>query len=314
MNNIMECFPIINEDVVRELDLKYSFKANYLLEGQTYDLEISPKDESYDLYLDDARGQWKTKDNLNIIGNINLENTNRLFTVHKVAEKTSVLGIAIVCNSKKTSKTFTKPIGEILYKENGFDNIDIEFLLEFKNNELSSKINFQIVIYLKSIVEYQKYLASNIGTILGVIYDGDLLLEGDGSSFPVEIVEEQNGLLWNHYCNFEDYYDDMNTNTICLRLNSLHKDYKYINTEAIDKSNHALWKEILSSFFQRVLIDVENVSGIMNIMDDNDVIKAKDSVGAFVKYLIETFEISYHEYTNPNALFDKIRKKIDKLI
>lgn len=308
MSSRFESFPMINEDCINQLNINLK-----LLEGKYgLDNHLSfMKDEEKDnIYILDNNGIWSNYDNdLCIVGKLEVSNSNILFNEYKVANEDTILGIGLTYISKGSSRTGSKSIGEISVKEN--DKKIFDFTLNFKPGELSSNLKLCFFIYVKEAHENNNFFAYNSGTNLGNIYDCDLIIEGNGSEFPIVIVDNPNSPLWDMYVDFESLDDIFSRDSICLRINKAHKQFSKLGIDKISINNNLIWKEILASFFENVLIASQQIENLDSLFYEDI---QEGTIGGFLKFLIESFKILPSELKNSINLSIKIRKNLDNLL
>lgn len=309
MGNKIENFPTINEEAKLELMPKIEFETFYTERNFANKLEINRNEdvEIEEYYLDDPHGKWNPINNdLVLKGKIKISNTDCLFDKYKIAEKDTVLGVAITYISKKTSMCFSKSIGEITF---GNKNEEFEFEFDFNKKQLAWRLNLLVQIYIKKANTIQRVLASIPGTIIGTIMDFDLVLEGTGSSFPIFINEMNNEPLWIMNCEIIDLNEVFSPDNISLVLNSNHPDFKYLGTEQISSKNSPLWKEILGTFFTTIILESKKQSDISTIRENEYEV---GTIGVFVQYILDTFDIKTAE--NQVELSKIIRMNLDKVL
>lgn len=311
-NRILESFPMITEEALKELQPKIDWFAKYDFNNLAIYMNVEKLQEGNDYFLDDPAGKWNPKNNkLYLQGKVTLENVNVLFDKYRVADYNSILGVAVVCNSKKTSKTFTKSIGEIKYNQGNREK-EFKIGLQFDEGELAIKLNIKIIIYLKEVSNFSKVFANSVGTELGEIIDSNIVFEGNGSIFPIEIVEKRGEPIWNMSINYEQLSDELNIDTMGIQINAAHKDFKYLQIDSINDKNSFFWKEILASFFENILLEVNRRDEICSFVNDEQL--GKGTIGEFIKYIYDSFNISNIELNNPSLLSKKIRRKLDGII
>lgn len=313
MSNRIESFPMLNENIVSELNINLnSLEAKYSFNNMTNKLEFMKDEESNNEFILDNNGIWTSNThNLHILGELEISNYNILFEEHKLAKKETILGIALTYISPSSTKTYTKPIGEITYSEN--DENKINFTLDFEPGELSSILCLKFSIYVKKDDSNDNIsiFARQAGIVLGEIYNCNLVIEGQGSEFPIVTIESQESPLWDMEVDFETLDDIFSIDTICLKINKAHKDFSKLGVDKISGNNNLIWKEMLSSFFTNLFIVSNEIESLENLFDEEP---ADGTVGGFLKIQLMQFNISSKELKNPTILSAKIRKGLDNLV
>ena len=311
---VIESFPILNDDNKKNLSIDLTVKGNYLNENNKLSILNFNVDEndSNIIYCDDPCGFWNPKSyNINIKGSLSIDNLDSLFTTNKIVDEDTILGLAVTVNSKNTSMTFTEEIGEKRFKDG---NTNYEFEIEFGKSQLYVDFYIDVILYIKDSFVENSIFASEVGTSLGILVSKNIVVEGKGSIFPIEIVKVENGPLWNMKINYDSIYDDeFSIKTVSLQINSLNNGFKYLEIDKISDKNSIIWKEILSSFFFNLLLYVNRQDGITNIVKLNDEELILGSLAYYIKYIVESFKIT-NEINNPVLLSNKVRTEIDRII
>ena len=311
---VIESFPTINDENKKNLNIDFNIEGYYINnENRISNLNFN-EDETDDsiIYCDDPSGFWNPKSyNLCIKGNLEIDNLDSLYTTNKIVEDDTVLGLAITVNSKNTSLSFTKDIGEKKLHDN---NKKYSFEINFEKSQLYVDFIIDVIVYIKESFNKETYFASEVGMSLGSLISKDVVVEGKGSIFPMEIVKIENGPLWTMKVNYDSIYDDeFSIRTVSLQINSLNGGFKYLEIDKLSDKNSIVWKEILTNFFLNLILYIDRQDGVTNIikMDEQEFIKG--TVAHYIKYLVESFKIS-NELNNPILLSNKIRTEIDKII
>ena len=308
MSNLLESFPTLTNNLIEKSGFKINeMKINYIKNGTIRKLELTPIDGNQ-YFLDDEYGTWTPlENNLNFSFECTIQDKNSLFNQENgVANKNTILGIAINYYCRKTNKNISKKIAEIIYNENE-PKMDFDINLTFGKGELADKVGMKIILYVDK--SYENDIFANIsGTVLGTYQELEIFVEGKGSLFPIKIIEDKNKPLWYVEFNYIDIYEDLfEENNICLYLNKAHKDFKNLNTEGTTIS--PLIREIISEFIALFIEDVTHKETVENICNfDYD---EEQAIGNVAKYWINFFDIRLNEYKD--ILFS-VKKVVDTLI
>lgn len=311
MNNLLEAFPMLDDELKENLD--FSIEAThvyYNFENNIRNLSMIPiNNDTYHCYLDDEYGVWNPLEhNLNITLHILLKNKNILFDAsHGIADSKSILGLAITWYCKKTNQIETKHLQDILLEDK--NEIAIDYTLNFKEGELANQLSYKLIIYLKDVSLNNSFL-QNTGMILGDLEEYTITLEGDGSIFPIELFENNKEILWRASFNYTDIYEDeFNKDNICLYLNQIHKDYFNLNIDENGKLS-PLMKEVLSNFFFLFMKDLEEKGVNLNELSKADYSEIENSIANVAKYWISYLNIDFSSSLN---MAMSIRKSINLL-
>lgn len=309
MGTILENYPMINETVLSNLSIINNFRLHYTTEEKISNLEYTNIDDTYEAYYVDSSGTWNPINNdLNCFGRLSISNVNTLFNECPIASHDTILGVAITVYCKLSKVNFTKSIGEIKYNQyNDILNFDYNFY--FPSKSLSQSINVEFSVYVKECNSTTGPFAKIKGSNLGIIKSFELKIEGSGSIFPIKIVEDINKPLWSMNINYDDLNDDFSIQSVCIKINKSHNDFKYLGSEAIDANNYYLWKEVLAGFFTNILLYSKDD---FDSLEENEY--KEGSMGNFINYIISNFQISKSDISNPIILSEKIRLFLDKII
>lgn len=302
MAKLLETYPVVDNEIIKIINPSVNLKV-YYTSNQLEEIPITKDSEKENSYYIDDNGEWSPAINDFIcIGKINLTELDSLYIENKIADNATTLGVAINVTSKTSKINKTYPIGEFNLGDN---NICLPFKFKFEKQKLSQKIELDFFIYVKKVKNetlYSSIVGSNLGSIHVVNFD----IEGSGSIFPITIIEDITKPLWSMSLNYDDYEEIFSTQTVCIKINKVHKDYKFLGSEDITPMNYYLWKEILASFFLTILLNSKDEfeSFYNNIYEDG-------TVGCFIAYLISIFNIDKPLLENPIELSSQIRIMLD---
>lgn len=309
MSNLLESFPTLNNNLIEKSGYKVNqIMINYMKNKAIRDLELMPIDDKQYYYLDDSFGSWTPEeDNLNINMECSILDKNILFNEdYGIANKKSVLGIAVNYYCRETNKNISKNIIEVKYDK---DNPRLKFNinLKFNKGELAGILGINILLYLKNSYENDIF-ANNSGTVLGIYSKFEISLEGNGSIFSIKIANNKNKPLWFAEFNFTNVYEDLfESSNTCLYLNRAHPDYKSLNAEGTTIS--PLMKEIISEYialFIEEVLTYENAEDICSTKYEEE-----QAIGNVAKYWLEFFNVKTISFKD---ILYSIKNMVDKLI
>ena len=308
MSNLLESFPKLNENLIEKSGYRVDeIQISYIKNNTTRYLELTSIDEKQ-YFLDDEFSSWTPlEDNLNINIDCTILDKNSLFDEkYGIANKNSVLGIAVNYYCKKTKKNISRKIAEIIYdKSEPEQSFNIE--LNFEKGELADKLGIKVLLYLDK--SYENDMFANIsGTILGIYTQLEIYLEGKGSLFPIKIINDNTKPLWFAEFNYIDPREDLfDENSVCLYLNNAHKDYKMLNAEGTTISS--LMKEIISEFIFLFIEDIKNKESIDDILSID--YEEEQVIGNVAKFWLNYLDIKVNAF---DEMLYSIKKSVDKLI
>ncbi len=200
------------------------------------------------MYLEDPNFEWNPQDQkLNCKISIEIHSPTSLFSpIVGVATPSSKLGVAVIWRCKESKARGSVSLDNLEITENSIERyLETEFSIE--PGILIGKINFTFVIYLKSYVPCEKSFgfATIPGTILGIIDNKDIYIDGNGSMFPILDEVSNSKLLWRTEISFDDLTETFDEYSFCLYFNKNHEDYECLVTK--NKNKHSqLFKEVLA--------------------------------------------------------------------
>ena len=110
--------------------------------------------------------------------------------------------------------------------------------------------------------ESEKYFAQQTGTILGILEQEEFFIDGNGSVFPIAVIDAPGKALWNVYYNdtADPMQDKFESENVEIRLNKAHPNYDMLK---IDSSmiESPLFIEVLSSALMVIVESVKESAG-----------------------------------------------------
>lgn len=315
MNNYLDSFITLDDNLIEHLCVKNSFSASYLDGNNIKQLDLektSVDNEEY--YLSSSDDKYNLAvNNLFIQGCVSLENIKSLYgkeiDYSRIALDDTIIGVSINAYSLVSKRNITKPIGDIkLVNEN---NLNISYNIEFPMGALADKLFISLNLYVKEAKTKSNVFASIDGTVLGSIYSAVINLEGTGSIFPIRVVSSKEDPLWYVDLNYDDLNDAFCQNNICLNINSSHSDFGKIGSQDITIENKTLWKEILATFFLQIIMRLNANEKDDLYKDDNF---TEGSIGLFLQYIVKNLEIDKQFLNDSVSLNKKLLLGLDRIM
>jgi len=291
------------------------FKFGYHYKGETRGLKaeaaITSTSKCTVLQLNDQAAQWNPdENNLFVEYNCSFGTPKFLFGERGLASlNSSVIGVALIWQDPDANQRGVQPIGEIHSDLDKTCNISGK--VYFREKQLKGTLVLQTVLYLKkrgNPNRWEGHLASLEGTLFGIVDETRIVIDGNGSIFPIHEVKSPNEPLWWIKCDWEDPRTDRFTDeNICLNFNTSHKDYPSLNINEGLK-NSPLMIEILCSALQIIVTKVLNddAARIDTIQGSN---LEEGSISSMVHYFLNTFGINYSK-DNPETVAIEVRKAV----
>lgn len=253
MSEVLMFYPVLNERHLASIGYtteipRLSYTENYeefpiALEGQTDSLRnIIAK-------IRDVRCSWDPETHDLIISkNCKILSAYELFGGDGIAASSASLGIALRWISTKSDERGVIPIGMITKNDCASE---FELNHRFEKGKLKGSLRLQTIIYLKDSGNCQKdeaYFAQQSGTVLGVLDQAEIFIDGNGSIFPIVSVNAPGKALWSVYYNdtcdpLRDLFDEENVE---IRLNSAHPAYESLKIDS-SLNESTMFIEVLSS-------------------------------------------------------------------
>lgn len=314
----LDAFPKMTEQLyVKTGYSTEGFKFGYHYKGEMRVLKAEPAITSTSkctvLQLTDQVAQWNPdENNLFVEYKCSFRSPQFFFGENGLASLNgSVIGIALMWQDPDANQRGVKEIGEI--PSTVYKTCSISGLVFFPEKQLKGTLVLQTILFLKKCVKPkpgEEHLASSVGTVFGIVDETRIIIDGNGSIFPIHEVKSPNDPLWWIRCDWEDPRTDRFTDeNVCLYFNTVHKDYPSLNINEGIK-NSPLLMEILCSALQIIISKVLN--------DDTartDTIQGSNleegSVSSMVHYFLNTFGINYSK-DNPETVAFEVRKAVMK--
>lgn len=246
--------------------------------------------ESFDgiLTINEYDSMWSPSENdLEVSQLFRFENPSVLFGEAGVTMPMNKIGLAVHLHSKTSNFQKTLNVGTIRNTEN---TEEIRFYHHFPPASLRGDIKLDFFLYLKESTESFNQHAAKVGMILseGDIENIEIVIDGDGSAFPMSEFQDKSGPLWRLEKNWvEANIDTFDSSNINLSLNTAHPLFRQIK-DGKTAVSRALMGDIMvqamSMIIQEVIIIERN-----SIEDTNDALP--ESILMAVQYWVSSFEI-----------------------
>ncbi|KEZ53669.1 hypothetical protein [Metabacillus indicus] len=314
MNMTLNFFPELTEELTQKMGFLSGFyEFKYRKEGFEHLLEARQAEghnSSY-LQLSDEKNEWVPDEHELIIERkLFIKNPAFLFGVNGIACNDAELGMALIWTSKTSNQRGAIEIGAFVKNSN--EEISFKLSHTFPPGHLKGNISFQTVLFLKtpgSAEENETHLANLSGMILGTIDEFIVILEGNGSVFPIVEVKEPSQPLWWVVCDWTDpQADSFDEENVRICLNKSHSNYKLLNLEnGIYES--PLLMDIIASALHIIILKVKDSEYWDETVNGKNF--EAGSISQAVYYFISTFN---WDPGSPESLAQSIRKDFDSRI
>lgn len=272
-------------------------------EIKSREIEYESSDQA-NIELNDKTGIWNASiDDLVIRQKLSIKNPSFLFSTDGIALPGSTIGVAVLWHSKQSLQRGSKKIGSFKLSDKSYSE---NIVLKFNKSELTGSLFYSVVLYIEEPAKnvHQFIFANESGLNIGTIFGSTITLEGEESSFPIVSIESKDKPLWSLYYSWVSL-DDEFKDSITLRLNKLHSDYRILNMEEPKYYNEPLFKQILI-LVVTMIIDKARINNEIDIALDGDQFQT-GTVGSLIKYYIETYEVDYESY---DTIFESVMKGV----
>ena len=210
MSEILNLYPTLDESGVSKAGISIQqTELSYRDDNDYYPINIEVEngdDKKYIAVLKDERCVWYPEThNLIVYKAGTITHPDTLFGSNGIVAHDSVIGVAAIWSSKKSDLHGTIQYGEfsLTSKPYSFDRN-----YTFERSMLRGSLKYKLVLYLKKSgnpYPEEMHLANQTGTVLGVLEEFELYVDGSGSTFPISTVNEEGKPLW--WVNFDNTAD-----------------------------------------------------------------------------------------------------------
>ena len=315
MSNSYNLFPIIDEDLLESIEYQIDdVNLSYFDDGETHNLDVDNllnlKQKNTVVTIKDSRLVWEPENyELRIIKSITIKKPQLLFGENGITNNDSTLGLAVMWISTKSNQRGIIPFSSFKHDS---ETVTATFSNIFKHSQLRGSIVLKTVLYLKepSITFDFKYMANETGTIVGTLDTIEMLIDGDGSSFPIVTVSKENEPLWSVFYNesADPSTDSFDEENVCIMLNDMHPQFDSLKIKDSFKESQ-IFVEVISSALMIIIQSVKESVGDdwEAMLSDTEVEPGSiaQAIRGFVKDL--NWDVS-----SPNNLSVSIRKFFDE--
>lgn len=311
MANNIGMFPKVSSSMIEKIgvfnDINVFYKKN---DDENYVCVESKRDilkEKQILLCPEKNDLNNEIHDLKFKGHLQLEDLS-ILNKFQLLDLNTTIGVGLYVNTGARF-SFTKKIGEFSYVEK-LKSLKLEFEFSITAGMYSNKIILKQFFYLVNEGDSESKYASLSGTRLGDIDELIYSVDGNGSIFPIKVINDINMPLWSIDFQPEDLYDEFNSDIICLKINTASKDFDKIGSSSISSDNSCMWKEMLSSFFTTIFLSLsdDEIRCIFENEYDNN------TIGLFLKNLFSIFNLNINDFMYKINILLKVHKRINDLI
>jgi len=279
-------FKYYDNKIEKEINIEDSLEGPFKVND--YDIDWSPSEH-----------------NLKVSGSLTVVHPNELFGEAGVTSKGNIIGVAAHIYSR--SSNFQKKI-KIGFIQQGLNEINIPFENDFPVGSIRGSVNIKCFLYLDSInIPPTPIQANKTGMILTEedLYNLEILVDGDGSIFPIGEFSDPKGPLWDFNRFWQDAsLDSFDANNVSIRLNTAHFLFPQLKGGKTTASK-ALMNEIMIQSISIIINEVINIDSTDMTLADS---ATSDTILSAVKYWVDTFEVDTSSYI---TIMNSVRKKLE---
>lgn len=285
--NTFNLFKQINKELEEKIGLFVSdYSLNYKIDGEQKDI-LCPILPNTVQVMSELDSNWTADyDDLIVKQTIKIENSSYLFGVDGITLEQNKLGIGVHIHSKTSMFQETISKAEVCKSEvpQSFD-----IVCSFPQGKLRGKVYIETFFYIKELkktfpthadLEGMRVSQKNISELV-------LIIDGDGSMFPIGEFEDKNGPLWKlKLGNFNASEDLFSYDNISILLNTAHSLFRQLN-ERKTALSRGLMMEIVSQAMTLIINKVMEEREEAEI--DTDI--SDGTILSMVDYWISVFDV-----------------------
>ena len=308
MSNEYSLYPTLNNRLIKEIGYsRLSYDFSFTEGKHEREIKVDKSIDSTEIVINDLDGSWSSdRHNLFINFDIMITDGSKLFLENGLVAKGSTIGIAVQWYSKDSRQRKTEVLGQM--KHGNSDHFFLEKKIEILKGQVRKSVSFSLFLFIMEsdhlISENESYKANTVGQLLGELDRFDIIIDGEGSDFPLTTYKHIGGPLWKIVCNWEDPTEDSFNDTVTIQLNRGHKDYMYIDNDRKIDFNSFLLDEIILNSYEIIINKLRNSVYSQEIEEGR---YSPGSVAAAIDYLLKTFEI---DNANEETLAESLRTKV----
>lgn len=302
-------FKTIDTDMLKRIDYQKEEKiVSYQAINEEIEHSFEIEKDISQLIINELDADWSPiEHNLKIEQQFILGNPGELFGDQGVTNKKNILGLACHIYSKTSNFQTTIHIGDII---DTTDRLIIPFQYEFDPNSIGGSVYFEFYIYLKEAKIEESWATNIVGTSLmnKPLEEYTIIIDGSGSEFPIEEINDPSQPLWRVEMNWTDIYEDLfNSNSIRIILNQGHELFQQLMNQK-NRINQYLMNDIIinsmAMVIQEAIIIEKN-----NLNEDVDY--QPGSIAQVIWYWISSYELNVESI---ETISNSLRKSADLFI
>lgn len=248
-----------------------------------------PLNDTSTYNINELDSVWSpTENELYITQDILIDSPQNLFGQDGLTSFKNKLALSVKIYSR--SSNFSENI-IIESFDSSSDIVNVSFTEEYFPNSLSGTIYFEYYLIVQEVNETLPFQATQPGMQLSsdplIAYS--ISVDGDGSEFPIEEMNEPGKGLWRIWMNWVDIFsDNFDSTNVKIILNSAHPLY-----DRLYKGGNRLNQYVMNEIVISAIILIIQKAIIVEDNDINENMEAEpSSIAQAIWYWISTFNIS----------------------
>lgn len=255
-------------------------------EGEKF-IQIDSETPNY-INVNEFDTEWAPSEfNLKINQKFTVKNPSVLFGEKGITMPGNEIGVAVHLHSKSSSVQKNIAFGIIKDLK---EEVELIFEHNFPKSSIRGRVSLDFYLFLKTSLNSHPYHASNVGMRLSKedLLNLTILVDGEGSVFPISEFKDPNGPLWKLDKNWVDpSIDSFDMANVNLSLNIAHPLFAQVKAGKT-KVAKAMMSDIM---VQVMALIIQQVVIIENYDIEQDDQATPDSILTAVRYWISTFEV-----------------------
>ncbi len=309
MSKAITMYPTIDENLINKLLFEPNVYQFSYFTNEEKNMETQFLDVNNLIKFEDPSYEWDPdKNNLLVKRNSRIRNPHFLFGENGVVPLDAELAIGVLWSSKSVNLRGAKQIKTFNAQTPFPMEVDLE--LDFAKGNLKQELYVETVVYINKPgkpTPDESHLGNQPGLMLGTLDSTRIVLEGNGSVFPIVEVADDTLPLWWVVCSWtdpqEDSFDEENVK-ICI--NTAHKYFDQVYSGKKKVKDSPLFLEIIATSLQSIIHKAQESPSWENIKSGDQLVPG--SIGAAIYYFITTFG---WDVTSPEKLNLSIREYLE---
>lgn len=283
---------------------------SFLKNGSLTPLDIPDSDKKNQFYIDDVEEGWDaSQDNLRIERTFSFSDVSKLFGDSGLLATNGEIGIAAHVYSQTSGYQDNIPFGVLNpVQQKG----EYTFQKAFDPAFLKGTLKIEIYIYVKKLGQTGPFFADMVGSKLGTLSSFEIIVDGDGSVFPIVEVDKPGNPLWSLIVlpGVDFATDQFSADNARLELNKKHPMFNKLTEAKTQLANYLMIEILANAMTQLIYMGREELESLSS--DDF----VQGSLAAAINYWIETFELDIDSFSETNSQLrlqlEETLKKEDK--